>query len=352
MSYALSQLGLSVWARTLAMQRKCNARHVARQHRHEGRRGVSNESAVVLVHGLFSSSNTWNPLTSLLDQDAEVSIKYDVLKFAYQSPPWNWRPTKRIPDFNTIADSLSTFLEVECAPYGRLVLISHSQGGLVIQRFLARMISQGRGFELVKIRRVILLACPNNGSEFFLLLRRSAKFWRHPQERDLRPLSDAVIEAQRNVLQGVVFANSVGVNQCPIPFAVYAGESDSIVTPASAKSVFPRAGALPGDHTSILRTDSTTHRTFTTLKANILLALNEPPPGSPRFEDRRHLPARPGGLIGSEAGPPLMKVITKTTEGRVSRSQEIEIFDKEAADLWIRSYRTSPVIEPEQGDVE
>lgn len=313
---------------------------------------MSNDSAVVLVHGLFSSPNTWNSLTSLLDQDAEVSAKCDVLKFAYQSPPWNWRPLKRIPDFNTIADSLSTFLEVECGPYRRIVLISHSQGGLVIQRFLARMISQGRGLELAKIRRIVLLACPNNGSEFFLLLRRSARFWRHPQERDLRPLSDAVIEAQRSVLQGVVYADSVGVNRCPIPFAVYAGESDNIVTPASANSVFPRVGALPGDHTSILKAESTTHRTFTTLKANLLLALNERPPDLLRFENRRHPRDRARGQVGDGSGSPLMKVVTKTTEGGVSRSQEIEIFDKEATDLWIRSHRMPPVINPEQDDVE
>lgn len=143
---------------------------------------MSNESAAVLVHGLFSSPKTWSPLAALLEGDPEVSTKYEILRFAYESPPWNWYPMKRVPDFNTIADSLSTFLEVECASYRRIVLISHSQGGLIIQRFLARMINQGRGTELAKIRRIVLLACPNSGSEFLLVLRKSARFWRHPQE--------------------------------------------------------------------------------------------------------------------------------------------------------------------------
>lgn len=310
---------------------------------------MGNDAAVVLVHGLFSSPETWNPLAALLDQDAELSTEYDLLRFAYQSPKWNWRLTRRIPDFNTIADSLSTYFEVECARYPRVILVSHSQGGLIIQRFLARMISQGRGFDLAKIRRVVLLACPNNGSELLLLIRQSAMFWKNPQEQELRPLSDAVLDAQRTVIRSVVFADVVGADRCPIPFAVYAGESDNIVTPASAKSVFPHAGALPGDHVSILKADSTTHRTFTTMKANLLLGLNEPPPGS---RGRRNVAeGRVGSMRGDIEGP-LMKVTTTTKEGRISRSQKIEIFDKEAADLWIRSFRTSTATQPEQDDAD
>jgi pimeloyl-ACP methyl ester carboxylesterase len=305
---------------------------------------------VVLVHGLFSSPNTWNPLTRLIEQDAELSSKYDVSRFAYQSPAWNWRPTKRIPDFNTVADSLATFVEVECVSYDKIVLVSHSQGGLVVQRYLARMIGQGLGMELAGIRRVVLLACPNNGSELFLLLRRSAKFWRHPQERQLRPISDAVIEAQRTVLRSIVFADSLGTDRCPIPFAVYAGESDNIVTPASANSVFPRVGAVPGDHSSILKADSTTHRTFTTIKANLLFALNDTPSGSRRAVAGRGSVERRTGAAPGQIGMPLIKVTTTTTEGQTSQSQQIEIFDKDAADLWIRSHRPSPLSQPEQRD--
>jgi pimeloyl-ACP methyl ester carboxylesterase len=312
---------------------------------------VTNESAVVLVHGLFSSPATWDPLALLLTQDAELSANYDVLRFGYQSPRWKWRATKRIPDFNTIADSLSTYIEVECRSYQRLVLVSHSQGGLVIQRFLARMTGQGRGLELGRIRRVVLLACPNNGSELLLLARSSLKLWRHPQERDLRPLSEPVMEAQRSVLNSIVFADRAGPDRCPIPFAVYAGESDNIVTPASAKSVFPSVGAIPGDHMSILRSDSTTHRTYTTVKANLLLALSDPSPQSPRAHRQQGTRGRTGSVPG-ESRKPVLKVTTTTTEGLVSRSQEIEIFDREAADLWIQADRTSPVPGTEPSDAD
>jgi pimeloyl-ACP methyl ester carboxylesterase len=102
---------------------------------------------------------------------------------------------KRIPDFNTLADSLGTFLETLRHP--NVVIVSHSQGGLIAQRYLARMVMNARGRELLRIRRVVMFACPNSGSEIFLTLRRAALAWSHPQERQLRPLDEAVSEAQR-----------------------------------------------------------------------------------------------------------------------------------------------------------
>jgi len=307
---------------------------------------------MVFIHGLFSSPRTWDPLVKLLSQDPDVSSAYDIFRFEYQSPHLNWRPTRRIPDFNTIADSLSTFIEVECASYERLVLISHSQGGLIIQRYLARMIAQSRGLELDKIRRIVLLACPNNGSELLLLARKASIFWRHPQERDLRPLSDSVMEAQRRVLSNVVYADKAAPDRCHVPFAVYAGESDNVVTPASANSVFPRVGALPGDHFSILQANSVEHRTFTTVKANLLLALSE------SFCVPRHVMPNEGRQQVRSTSPhrevqtPIMKVTTTTEEGGISRSQEIEIFDSEAADLWIHAHTSSSRTQPEQNDAD
>jgi predicted alpha/beta hydrolase family esterase len=285
---------------------------------------VAPESAAVFVHGLFSAGKTWDPLIGLLAKDTQVSSSYDLMRFEYQSPRWNWRLTRRIPDFNTIADSLATFYEVECSSYDRLVLISHSQGGLIIQRFLSRMLGQSRGLELQRIRRIVLLACPNNGSEFLLVTRKLVAFWRNRQERELRPITDSVVEAQRRVLNNIVHADGASSDRCPIPFAVYAGESDNIVTPASAGSVFPRVGALPGDHSSILRADSTEHRTFTTVKANLQLALSE------------------SSLVGSAVDHRVLQgpvMLVTTTEGSGSKSQKIEIFDANAANLWIQAHR-------------
>src|SRR5438034_4344200 len=115
------------------------------------------------------------------------------------------------------------------------------------------MLTNGRGQDLQRIRRIVMFACPSSGSDVFILARRWTPFWRNPQERDLRPINEAVTEAQKIVLSPVVHAESVAADQRPIPIVAYAGESDNVVTPTSARGVFPDTGVIPGDHSSIVR---------------------------------------------------------------------------------------------------
>lgn len=244
---------------------------------------------VVLVHGFNSSSEMWEPLRRLIGSD-EVLAFVDTLPFAYSTSLWTFDARRRIPSLDTIADSLKEFLDTEARRFRRLVLISHSQGGLVVQRHLARTTAEGRGTDLARIDRVVMLACPNNGSEIALSLRRRL-LRGNPQERALRPLNEQVADTQRVVLRDIVNAREVTPRTCPIPFSVYAGETDNIVTPASARSTFPDAAVLPGDHFGIARPDSHTHRTYTTLRRLFQL----PPPA-------RGKPTEPASAADPQAG--------------------------------------------------
>lgn len=300
-------------------------------------------AAALFIHGLFSSPRTWSPLLDLLEQDQEIAQAYDLIPFQYASPRSTWSIRRSVPDLGLVADSLKTYVDVDCAEYDRLVIVAHSQGGLVVQRFVARLLADGRGPDLVRLRRVVLIACPNTGSEFFLSMRRGARWWNHPQERDLRPFSSHVTEAQRKVMKGAIYARHVAGDSCPIPFAVYAGESDKIVTPESAQSVFPHVGALPGDHQSVLRANSSSHRTLTAIKADLRAALTE---SSPTFLDTldsdvppemRSASAHPSSHIG-----PAIRVTKRTRrEGSVVFEEEMEVFDAQVAqglaDRWTRS---------------
>jgi pimeloyl-ACP methyl ester carboxylesterase len=256
--------------------------------------------AVVFVHGLFSSGGAWEHFDQLIGADPGLS-HLAVLHFEYSSPKFNWSPLRRIPDYNVLADNLQTYLEIEAADRTAVVIVSHSQGGLVVQRYLARMISNGRGNELARIRRIVMFACPNSGSQIFLIARRGALFWRHPQERGLRPINDSVTDAQQIVLSRVVHAQKAGSGECPIPIFAFAGESDNIVTPTSARSVFPDTGILPGDHFSIIRPDSLKHRAYTALKKNLLAALGNrgEGPGDSGLDAR----ASPTGPHTGHVGP-------------------------------------------------
>lgn len=307
------------------------------------------EAVVVFVHGLFSSPKTWDPLISLLRTDEEIGEFYDLKPFEYDTPKWKIKPTKRIPDFNIIAASLSTFLEVECSSFRNIILVGHSQGGLIIQRYLAQMLTDGRGRELSRISRVILFACPNSGSEFFMIFRNAiGKFWRQPQERELRPYSDAVTETQRRILRNIIYAKTISSDRCLIIFAVYAGVSDNIVTPASARSVYPRSGALPGDHNSILQADTIEHRTFTTVKANLLSA--KEPTQSPVKLSGAESEASLSSNGNFEYRTPLMKVTTTWERYGLTEQREIEIYDQSVAGIYLHQDNASQLYTGEEAD--
>lgn len=224
---------------------------------------------LVMVHGILSEPAMWNPLRDLLADDTDLGF-VDPLAFGYRTGLIRLNPTRVFPGINVVADSLKEYLATEAEGYERLVLLAHSQGGLVVQRCLTRMLGEGRGRELSRIRRVVLLACPNNGAEILLSLRRGVLGRRHPQERQLRPLDEEVANTHRVLMRDVVHASEVTERTCPIPFSVYAGEGDNIVPAVSAQGVFPDAAALPGDHSSIARPTARKDRTYTTLRRLIL----------------------------------------------------------------------------------
>ncbi|MET7528434.1 esterase/lipase family protein [Streptomyces goshikiensis] len=125
----------------------------------EGRLGV------VFVHGFLSSSETWNPITSLIAGDPALG-RVDPLLFDYESRLWQPDPRRRIPTLRVVADMLKELLDSQTSGHRRLALVGHSQGGLVIQYCLARMLGEGRGKDLARIRRVVLFACPNSGTQW------------------------------------------------------------------------------------------------------------------------------------------------------------------------------------------
>jgi formylglycine-generating enzyme required for sulfatase activity len=150
-----------------------------------------------------------------------------------------------------------------------LALVTHSQGGLILQRFLAWMLLEGRGRDLAWIRLIVMLACPNEGSEYLRSIRAVAGFGHHPQAKALRVLDTDVGEARRVVLRQIINAPVLDERNCRIPFYVYSGDSDNVVSRESAQSVFPHAGVLPGDHFSILNPGASGNLTLPVLKRHL-----------------------------------------------------------------------------------
>jgi pimeloyl-ACP methyl ester carboxylesterase len=118
---------------------------------------------VVFVHGLFSSPAVWADFTRLIGQDADLNPKVSLHRFTYDSPRFRVRPDHRIPDMSDVADQLSGYLKVQLPGAKSIALVTHSQGGLIVQRFLARMINEDQGLELACIKRIVMFACPTDG---------------------------------------------------------------------------------------------------------------------------------------------------------------------------------------------
>jgi pimeloyl-ACP methyl ester carboxylesterase len=220
-------------------------------------RELRKPAAVVFVPGIFGGEQTWSRLLPWLRTDSYVERFFYLTTFTYDSPKILFNPLKRIPDFGDVARELATTLQQDSRLNGRscIVLVGHSQGGLIIQRMLVDAVRDGHANEqLARIRGVVLLATPNGGSELLLSARRFlSPFWGHPQERTLRPFNEEIANMHAVLLERVVYAQRASSNSRPIRFDVYTGNADGVVPGHSARGLFPHTGTLPGDHFSIVR---------------------------------------------------------------------------------------------------
>lgn len=228
---------------------------------------------LVLIHGFWSSPATWDRLITRMRQDEDLA-GLSIHAFRYESPKLRWTGSPaRIPDCDDIAQSLPAYLSANAPLTTPIAIVTHSQGGLILQRFLAWMLTEGRGRELARIRLIVMLSCPNEGSEYLRSIRAITGFGHRPQASQLDVLDREVGEARRIVLRQIVNATVVDARHCPIPVFVYSGRTDNIVLRESAQSVFPYAEVLPGDHFSILDPDAPGHLTLPTLKRHLREAL-------------------------------------------------------------------------------
>lgn len=251
----------------------------------------SARAVVVFVHGIFGSVATWGRFPDLLAHDPWIRTHFDLAFFTYSSTP-RFGLRKAVPTIDALAQNLDNFLATRTREYARVVLVGHSQGGLIIQCFLARMVERGRAEELARIRRVILFACPNTGSEFALSLRRGlgrlggwmpvlGNLINHAQEKTLRPY-DEYIARNRSIAMNQVFrAEKFDTSHCPIAVVACAGTEDPIVTGASAHDTFGITRMLSGDHASLVKPATTSDECYEVLRQELEIALAEPIPGPP-----------------------------------------------------------------------
>lgn len=214
------------------------------------------KTTVVFVHGFTSSAACWNPFITRLQHDPDlVDDGYRFVRFQYPTKFLEWNPTKRIPAIDECASGLADFLGRQPASE-ELFLVGHSMGGLVIQSFLAQKIQAQRGEDLATIRSVVLFATPNHGSTFMGSVRGIlARVFSSDQNEGLTVLAKDIAETSAIVSRSILRATRVDNGSCPIPFRVFWGLQDDIVSEVSARGPFEEASPLPGGHSEIIQCD-------------------------------------------------------------------------------------------------
>lgn len=229
---------------------------------------------VVLVHGFGSSKACWAPLMKLFGEDPQISAAFDVACFEYPTTWFNTRFLRRLPRLLEIARSLDAFLELQALKaYREVILVGHSQGGLVIQSYLVDKLSRGRVEDLYRIRQVMLIATPNLGSTLLSPARKLLSiFAPNVQERALRVFDTEITEMRAAITERVVGTNGRDAVAWPIPIQCFWGTIDKVVVEASARGPFDTDLAIPlnGDHFTILQPASRDHESYRAIAEALL----------------------------------------------------------------------------------
>lgn len=216
---------------------------------------TDHKAAAIFVHGFISSAETWDTLINLLKQDPAVESQFEFFRFTYSTKALEIKPHDRIPRIDEAAKELREFIDSREFYDREIVLVGHSQGGLVIQTYLADMLRNGNGERLSPIRQVITMATPSLGSTFLSPWRKLVgTFFSNAQEQALRVLDPETSKTLNFVAEHVVRAKKGTNNEWPIPFHVFYGTEDNLVLVESARGVFLDENLTPvkADHFTIL----------------------------------------------------------------------------------------------------
>jgi pimeloyl-ACP methyl ester carboxylesterase len=215
------------------------------------------KSLAVFVHGFGSDASCWDNLLGLLRGDPRVAARFDLTCFSYTTPWFNLHFLRRIPEISDIGQQLRTFLDQPSfRAYPEITLVGHSQGGLVIQSYLADRLVAEKGHELRRIRQVLLIATPNLGSTLLSPARKFVSlFFTNPQERALRVFNKEIATITNRIAERLVGAAEREPGRWPVPVQAFYGDQDRIVTEPSARGPFDleNTASIPGDHFSVIR---------------------------------------------------------------------------------------------------
>lgn len=280
--------------------------------------------ALVFIHGFISGPEAWEKMQGLIRIDDEIKHLTTMHLYPYTTKIARVNPLKRLPSIDDIARGLNDYIDL-MVPERRVLLVTHSQGGLVAQRYIANELVRPASQTLSRIVGLLMYATPSGGSDLLLSLRRPLfrMLGGNPQESELRPLNDRVHATQRQIFESIILNPSP---RYQLRILATVGQDDNVVQDVSGRSMFPDTRTLPGDHNSVIRPEVLNDLRYLALKHEVLAALGKadqpwqqtPSPGNDNGNDEANttifsLPSVPKDFIGR--GSQLAEVEKSSSDG-------------------------------------
>jgi pimeloyl-ACP methyl ester carboxylesterase len=124
-----------------------------------------NNSLAVFLHGLWGSRwGTWKSHVDFFQgiyERSPVLSSYDIYLFNYATA------LRQPPLYPDVMEELRAFVDQTAARYNTIVLVCHSQGGLLGKRYILHELIAGRGTTM-KVDRIVTLNTPHRGGRLYL----------------------------------------------------------------------------------------------------------------------------------------------------------------------------------------
>lgn len=230
-------------------------------------------AAVVFIHGFTGAAiSTWDGFPNRLIQDPDLT-DYDFyfweyptdLKLRYAITKYFWEDD---PTIGTIGQGLRTLLDHSMEPYGKLVLVGHSMGGLVIQAFILEEIQKEQpSRHLDRLTEVILYGTPSGGLK--------SAGWGAFLKRQIADMDDCGVfikKLRSGWNQMVDDRRPDPSRKAQFRLTLVAGMKDEFVLQESSLNPFPldESEIVPGNHTEMVKPDIVGDLPYRVLKKRLI----------------------------------------------------------------------------------
>ena len=142
---------------------------------------------MLFVHGLSGSADgTWSKMIELFLRD-ELFSKYEIDTYEYPTSKMRLPFGKKMPGIPELAEGLASYIDTRHSDKGKVVLIGHSLGGLVLRHHIVDEFKKSKDN---KIHAAVMIATPHTGADLARFGR--ALSWRHTHLKQLAKGEDVL----------------------------------------------------------------------------------------------------------------------------------------------------------------